>query len=163
MRGTCLAFGYYKNPEKTREAFMQNPLNDAYPEMIYRTGDLATINEHGEMVFACRKDFRIKHRGIRIELGEIETALSSVDNIGAVCCLHDGDKDCIIAIWDGPAEWEDIHQHVKKLLPEYMLPERGIHLDAMPYNLNGKIDRNKLKDYLTVKQDADMDSAEKGI
>ena len=42
----------------------------------------------------------------------------------------------------------DIHQHVKKLLPEYMLPERGIHLDAMPYNLNGKIDRNKLKNYL---------------
>lgn len=51
VRGTCLSVGYYKNPEKTQAAFVQNPLNDRYEERIYRTGDLASYNEYGELVY----------------------------------------------------------------------------------------------------------------
>ena len=72
VRGTSLAMGYYNNPEKTASAFVQNPLNHAYPETIYRTGDVVVINERGEIVFKGRKDTLIKHMGYRTELGEIE-------------------------------------------------------------------------------------------
>lgn len=44
-RGSFLAMGYYNNPEKTKEVFVQNPLNTAYPEIIYKTGDLVKLNE----------------------------------------------------------------------------------------------------------------------
>lgn len=58
VRGTSLAMGYYNNPEKTRSAFVQNPLNKAVPEIIYRTGDLVRYNEYREIIYISRKDFR---------------------------------------------------------------------------------------------------------
>ncbi|MDE6056354.1 MAG: amino acid adenylation domain-containing protein, partial [Lachnospiraceae bacterium] len=88
IKGTCLAIGYYRNPEKTKQAFIQNPLNDRYEEKIYRTGDLAAYNEYGELMYLGRKDYQIKHMGHRIELGEIETAASSLDDISRCCCLY---------------------------------------------------------------------------
>ena len=63
VRGAFLAYGYYKNPENTAEVLVQNPLNDAYPEIIYRTGDLVKYNEYGELIYICRKVFQIKHMG----------------------------------------------------------------------------------------------------
>ena len=89
VRGTSLAMGYYNNPEKTRSAFVQNPLNKAVPEIIYRTGDLVRYNEYREIIYISRKDFQIKHLGHRIELGEIETAISSLEEVTLNCCLYD--------------------------------------------------------------------------
>ena len=64
--------------KRQAEAFVQNPLNKAYPELIYRTGDLARYNEEGDLVFLSRKDYQIKHMGHRIELGEIELIAKDV-------------------------------------------------------------------------------------
>ncbi|MDE6722744.1 MAG: AMP-binding protein, partial [Eubacterium sp.] len=61
VRGTALALGYYASTEQTAKSFVQNPLNNHYPELIYRTGDLAVYNENGELVFSGRKDFQIKY------------------------------------------------------------------------------------------------------
>ena len=62
-----LFIGYFNNPEKTAEVFVQNPLNKAYPELIYRTGDIGRINERGELVFVSRKDSQIKHWALTID------------------------------------------------------------------------------------------------
>ena len=94
VRGTGVATGYYKNPEKTAQAFVQNPLNDAYEEKIYRTGDLVEYNEYHELIYLSRKDFQIKHMGHRIELGEIETAVSSLEDITMNCCLRKMARKC---------------------------------------------------------------------
>ena len=67
--------GYYNDKEKTELAFVQNPLNKSYPELIYKTGDIVSINKFGEIEFKGRKDSLIKHLGYRIELGEIEHVL----------------------------------------------------------------------------------------
>lgn len=84
VRGTSLAMGYYNNPEKTKSAFVQNPLNKAYPEIIYRTGDIVYFNERKEIIFKGRKDSLIKHSGYRVELTEVEhvivNTLKLVDN-----------------------------------------------------------------------------------
>lgn len=148
VRGTSLSLGYYNNPEKTREAFVQNPLNAAYPELIYRTGDLVRYNERGELLYLCRKDFQIKHLGHRIELGEIETAASSLEGIAVCCCLYDEARSRIVLFVEGQQELSDIRDKLSELLPEYMLPGRLICVDAMPMNDNGKIDRVKLKEML---------------
>ncbi len=150
VRGTGLASGYYNAPEKTAEAFVQNPLNHAYPEIIYRTGDLAQWNEYGELVYLSRKDFQIKHMGRRIELGEIETALLSLEEIESGCCLYDGKKSSIVAVYKGMLAEKELRNRLLKLLPEYMMPNSWHHVEAMPLNLNGKIDRQKLKEmYIT--------------
>lgn len=149
IRGSFLACGYYKNPEKTNEVFIQNPLNDKYPELVYCTGDLVYWNENRELVYASRKDFQIKHMGNRIELGEIENAMSSLNDVDMCCCLYNSQKDQIIAVYTGNLEKKQMNKMLIKKLPRYMLPNVYEKIDNMPLNLNGKIDRIKLKeDYI---------------
>lgn len=148
VRGTSLALGYYNNPEKTAQVFVQNPLNKSYTEIIYRTGDLAKYNERGEILYVSRKDFQIKHMGHRIELGEIETAVSSLENISLCCCIYDSVKSKIVLFYQGQADKSYIVENIKFILPKYMLPNVFINLDEMPINSNGKIDRLKLKELL---------------
>ncbi|MCI6164853.1 MAG: amino acid adenylation domain-containing protein [Lachnospira sp.] len=146
VRGIGLANGYYNAPEKTAEVFVRNPLNKLYNETIYRTGDLARKNEYGEFVYISRKDFQIKHLGRRIELGEIETAISSIEEIDSCCCLYNHKKSKIVMIYQGNILENDVVDHLKELVPDYMLPNIKIKLDAMPLNLNGKVDRHKLEE-----------------
>ena len=148
VRGTSLALGYYNNPEKTREAFVQNPLNPHVPELIYRTGDIVKYNERGELIYLARKDFQVKHLGHRIELGEIETAVSSVEGVELCCCLYDEEHRKIVLFLDKPLEKVYINERISQLVPEYMFPNRVIYLECFPLNANGKIDRAALKKLL---------------
>ena len=146
VRGTFLAHGYYNNWDKTEQVFVQNPLNPWYPELIYKTGDLVKKNERGEIIYLTRKDFQIKHMGYRIELGEIEAAVSAVDAVQACACVYDGQKDEIVLFYQGTEMTErEMIASVKDKLPAYMHPNRIIHLQVMPHNANGKIDRVALK------------------
>lgn len=145
VRGASVAYGYYKNPEKTKEAFVQNPLQDYYEEKVYRTGDLVHYNELGEIIYVSRKDFQIKHMGYRIEIGEIETAASALDQIDRVCCLYDTDNSEIVLFYTGKIDSKEIKKSIKKKVPKYMVPTRYISVEEMPLNLNGKIDRGQLK------------------
>lgn len=148
VRGTSLSMGYYNNPEKTREAFVQNPLNQAVPELIYRTGDIVKYNERGELLYLSRKDFQIKHMGHRIELGEIETAVSSLEEISQNCCLYDEKHQKIVLFIEEELDKAYINEKISHLVPEYMLPNKVIAVEKMPINANGKIDRVKLKEYI---------------
>lgn len=148
VRGTALSMGYYNNPEKTQEVFVQNPLNSYYPELIYRTGDLVRYNEYGEMIYLSRKDYQVKHMGRRIELGEIETAVSSLDQISLCCCLYDVVRQNIVLFIEGELGKDEIISGISHMVPEYMLPNRVVLLKEMPINANGKIDRVALKKLL---------------
>ena len=145
VRGSGVSYGYYNDIEKTTEAFVQNPLNKTYKGIIYRTGDLGKYNSYGELIYVCRKDLQIKHKGHRIELGEIETACSSLKGIEENCCLYDSEKMRIVLFYVGDLEGKEVIEKLKKLLPDYMVPGKRIQLQFMPHNLNGKIDRQQLK------------------
>lgn len=148
VRGRCLALGYYDQPEKTAEAFIQNPLNPHYPEKIYKTGDIARYNARGEIIFLARKDHQIKHMGHRIELGEIETAVGSIDLIEAGACLYDEETQRILLFYCGAeATQAYILKRLRDKVPKYMFPNVMIKLEKMPTTLNGKIDRIALKEY----------------
>ncbi len=148
VRGSSLALGYYNDPEKTALAFVQNPLNKAYPEKIYRTGDIVYYNERGELIYKGRKDFQIKHMGYRIELGEIETAILGINGVDNACILYDSENKNIVLIYESSVKitQKEILLALHSKLPKYMLPTKFILLDDMPLNINGKIDRNKLKE-----------------
>ncbi len=143
-RGSFLASGYYKNPEKTEKAFVQNPLNKAYPEIIYKTGDIVKYNDKGEIIYISRKDFQIKHMGYRIELGEIENAINNSKGINTCACIYDSENDWIIAFYQGEATQEELLKEIKQKIPAYMVPNKVNKIDRMPYNANGKIDRKEL-------------------
>lgn len=147
VRGSFLASGYYDNPQKTKEVFVQNPLNPHYRDIIYRTGDLVKYNDRGELVYITRKDFQIKHQGYRIELGEIETAVSAVKDVYECSCIYDSAKQLIVLFCAGESlTAKDILIGVKDLLPKYMTPNKIFFLNDMPHNANGKIDKKKLQE-----------------
>ena len=148
VRGDSLAYGYYNMPEKTAEVFVQNPLNPHFPDTIYRTGDLVEYNAFGELEYAGRKDFQIKHMGHRIELGEIEANVSSLDDVEENACFYDTKKQRIVLYYSGKAEEKGIKESLKALVPDYMIPGKVIRMNPMPHNLNGKVDRAALKAHL---------------
>ena len=145
VRGSFLASGYYANLEKTKEVFVQNPLNKNYPEIVYKTGDIVKYNEQGELLYISRKDYQIKHLGYRIELGEIEKNIYGIDGVVLCACIYDNDNDKIVLFYQGNIEEEKIAKEANSKLLSYMRPNKYIKLDTMPYNSNGKIDRKKLK------------------
>lgn len=146
VRGAFLADGYYNDSEKTASAFINNPLNKHYPEKVYRTGDIAKLNEKGELIYINRRDFQIKRMGYRIELGEIETAANSLCGVSSAAAIYEQKKEKIILIYEGRERDESkIKSAVCGKLPEYMYPDKVIRVDFMPLNSNGKTDRAMLR------------------
>lgn len=147
VKGSCLALGYYHNEEKTKEAFVQNPLNKYYPERIYRTGDLGYYDKEGNLFFASRRDFQIKHMGHRIELGEIEVAVNALDFVDVGCCIFDEKKEKIILCYQAKEACDkQIIRELARVLPKFMWPQKFKHFEQLPMNKNSKLDRVLLKE-----------------
>lgn len=154
IAGVGLSPGYWRDEEKTAEAFQPHPFASDRRERIYRTGDLATEGEDGLFYFHGRIDSQIKSRGYRIELGEIETAIDSLGLVSDCVVLGvsaDGFQGTAICCAYIPPSDRPIPPHVLRsallpVLPTYMLPSRWRSFDVFPMNANGKVDRRNLRD-----------------
>ena len=144
VKGTCLALGYFNNKEQTNSRFVQNPLNDKYIDMIYKTGDLGEYNKDGEIVFLGRKDFQIKHMGHRIELEEIERAMEKVNGVERSCCIFNEQKGKLYGFYVGNTEKDEVIKYLKENLPVFMVPNKITQIEKFPITKNGKIDRKEL-------------------
>ena len=141
--GESLANGYYKEPEQTAEKFVLYPV-DGTEQRMYRTGDLGSYDEEGNIIFAGRKDFQIKHMGHRIELGEIEAAMDKVPEIVRSCCIFDTVKSKIVAFYEGDIERRPLAKALGQYVPAFMVPNVFRQVERMPLTKNGKIDRKAL-------------------
>jgi len=139
IRGSCLSPGYFGDAEKTAGVFVQNPLS-AFPDTIYKTGDLGRHGIDGELYYIGRRDHQIKHMGYRIELAEIELVANGCEDVGLACAIFDSDESKIILYYVGDAA-SSVKAYLKTNLPRYMLPQKIIQLDEMPQTPGGKIDR----------------------
>lgn len=145
VRGTCVGLGYYNNPSETAKVFVQNPLNNRYIDIIYRTKDLAYYDDNGDLVFAGRKDFQIKYQGHRIELEEIEGSIGELDGVIRAVVLFNEHKQKLIGFYVGNSEEKELLEALRIKLPSYMIPSRLIKKDEFILNKNGKIDRKLLE------------------
>ena len=149
ITGASLARGYLNQEELTKEKFIASSFNEG--ERLYKTGDLGRWTKDGNIEFAGRKDDQVKVRGYRIELGEIEHALLINEQIKEVVVHtkeNQNNQKEIVAYYTSETEQNSVslRNQLKKTLPDYMLPVHYIHLDSIPLNANGKIDKNLLPD-----------------
>ncbi len=144
VSGSSLALGYYRDPVKTREVFVQNPLNNRYAETVYRTGDLGKYDDTGVLFYTSRKDFQIKHMGQRIELSDIDVSAMSIDGVSRACSIYDDKHKKIILFYTGDISREELSEEIHGKLPSFMIPNKTVKLEELPLNKNGKIDRNAL-------------------
>ena len=123
IKGIGVSMGYYGDEGRTVENFVQNPLNNKYHEIIYRTGDLGKYNERQEVIYVGRKDYQIKHQGYRIELGEIEAISDAIVGVDKTCALYDDENKKIVlfcSISGTDITEKKIYMSLKDRLPRYM-------------------------------------------
>lgn len=144
VSGTCVALGYFNNHTQTESHFVQNPLQNNYNEIIYRTGDLAYYNDDNDLIFNGRVDFQIKYQGHRIELEEIEKALMDFEEVTRACVLFEEEKSKLYGFYIGKIDKKELRSKLEQKLPSFMIPTKLIELDEFPITNNGKIDRKKL-------------------
>lgn len=149
LLGPSVGKGYYNDPERTAAAFVQNPLNPHYREIMYRTGDLACLNPaDGKLHIQGRRDNQIKHMGYRIELEEIETALHRLDYVSEAAALHSNasglSRIVVVIASEVDIAPETVRLDLAALIPDYMIPSVIHREEALPKNPNGKVDRRRL-------------------
>ncbi|MGI1848009.1 amino acid adenylation domain-containing protein, partial [Rhodococcus sp. SJ] len=150
IAGAQLARGYHGRADLSADRFVANPFGPAGSRM-YRTGDIVRLRPDGELDYVERADFQVKVRGFRIELGEIETVLRGRDEVDAAVVVAKSDPvtgDTLIG-YVVPAtgrqiDVDDVRRDLASALPSYMVPAVLVVLDALPLNVNGKIDRRAL-------------------
>jgi natural product biosynthesis luciferase-like monooxygenase protein len=147
--GKGVVRGYWNRPELTAERFVSHPVHEG--ERVYRTGDLVRYRSDGRLDFLGRLDHQVKVRGHRIELGEIETLIRDHANVreAVVVAREDvpGDKRLVGYVVPGRQTSTlegDLKDALRVRLPEWMVPQHIVALDALPLNPNGKTDRKAL-------------------
>jgi acyl-CoA synthetase (AMP-forming)/AMP-acid ligase II len=151
VRGPSLMQGYLGQPEKTAKVLVPNQFNSGYKEIVYRTGDMVTVDADGNYSFIGRQDGMIKTRGYRVELGEIETVLYGHPAIkeAAALAIPDelvGNRLCAVITLHAGATLsrEELLAFCSRKLPAYMLPDMVDFRESIPKTSTGKIDRVNL-------------------
>ena len=148
LLGPNVGKGYYNDPARTAAAFVQNPRHDAFPEIMYKTGDLVRLDPADGKLYICgRKDNQIKHMGYRIELEEIESALHCLEHVSEAVVLHSNTngRSRIVAIVAGEEfDSNTMRLDLKQIIPAYMIPSVFYREDVLPKSPNGKVDRRSL-------------------
>ena len=157
--GNCLAQGYTEE-EKTKEKFVDNPFKDG--ELLYKTGDLAKLYSNGVMEYFGRIDFQVKLNGYRIELGEIQSSLLThplIKDAFSTLLTIDG-HHMLCAYYVAEKEISNLEQYLVDFLPNYMIPNHFIKVNAIPLTINGKVNKSSLpipkkeiKEYVAPKND----------
>ncbi|KIZ17550.1 amino acid adenylation domain-containing protein [Streptomyces natalensis] len=149
LAGPGLSPGYLGMPDVTRERFVEYEIDGAR-QRLYRTGDRAYLSEDGNLVFQGRLDDQVKINGFRIELGEIAHHLGRHPDVKqshvTVRPHATGGKELLAFVvpTGDHCTAESIREHLRRSLPEYMVPTR-IHLaDGLPLSATGKVDRRAL-------------------
>ncbi|MEV6277727.1 non-ribosomal peptide synthase/polyketide synthase [Nocardia sp. NPDC051832] len=151
LAGVQVARGYHGRAELTAERFVAAPYGPAGDRM-YRTGDLVRRDRNGVLEYLGRSDFQVKLRGQRIELGEIEAALRAVPEVraAAVRIFAAAAGEMLVAYVESPLAEQDLPavlgDHLRAVLPSYMVPSAYLALDALPLTSSGKLDRKGLPD-----------------
>jgi len=140
VSGSIVSLGYYKNEGATKKAFIQNPLNSSYREIIYRTGDYGRYNNDGLLEYCGRIDRQIKLLGHRIELEELEAIGKSIAGVDECISIFDKIKETLYFVYVGDASPRDISLFFRKRIPSYMIPRKIIQADKLEKLPNGKID-----------------------
>ncbi len=145
--GDGVARGYLGRPELTAEKFVPDPFAPEPGARMYRTGDRVRWNADARLEFMGRQDDQVKLRGFRIEMGEVEGAAAAYPGVRQTRVIvredEPGDKR-LVAYVVGEVETEGLRAHLRRSLPEYMVPGAFVVLESIPLTANGKVDRGAL-------------------
>jgi len=148
--GAGLARGYLRRPELTEQRFIPDHVTGRKGARLYKTGDLARFLPGRDIEYLGRIDHQVKIRGFRIELGEIESVLLQHPAVRSAVVMAREDEPGVkrlaaYLVTSQPApEVSVLREHLKKKVPDYMVPAAFVFLDSLPLTASGKVDRKAL-------------------
>jgi amino acid adenylation domain-containing protein len=149
--GIQLAREYLNRPDLTAEKFIHDPYGSSPDARLYKTGDLARVMPDASVEYLGRIDHQVKIRGFRIELGEIEIALGECPGVAQSVVMAREDEPgnkrlvaYILRAGDQPPDEDQMREHLRQKLPEYMVPSAFVIMEDFPLSSNGKVDRKAL-------------------
>jgi amino acid adenylation domain-containing protein/thioester reductase-like protein len=153
--GACLGSGYFRDPDRTAEAFIANPFPEIPGDRLYRTGDLGLFDAGGMVRFLGRRDFQVKIGGVRVELGEIETVALACPHVRQAKVLVAQQQTrkslALFAVGDSDLDEECLREHMRRTLPRTSLPRLYFVLPDMPVTDHGKVDHRRLRALLDLR------------
>lgn len=152
-----LSTGYYHDEAMTRNRFLDCPFEKG--GRMFRTGDFARVLPSGDMLFCGRRDDMVKLRGVRINTSEVENAAMSCDGVTLAVALLSG-KGILCLLHSGTADDQSLAAQLKGRLPARMMPGRFLHVESIPVNTHGKVDRAGLKKLLEGSEGSMSDPAQ---
>jgi amino acid adenylation domain-containing protein len=148
LTGDQLTSGYWKNPQKNKEAFFTLEIT-GIEKTFYRTGDIAFQDDENDFVFSGRIDNQVKIQGFRVELSEIEhhaREFAKHNQVTAIAYQNKiGNQQIHLFVEDYNGSSDDLENYLKLKLPQYMVPSSISTIRLFPLNVNGKVDRKTLK------------------
>ena len=171
--GIGVARGYRRRPELTSARFVADPFRRT--ERMYKTGDVGRWRDDGVLEYLGRNDHQVKIRGYRIECGEIEAQIGNHPHVSDAVVVARGEESeekFLVAYFCPRGEHRPtvrtLHNHIRAILPEYMIPRAYVMLEKLPMTPNGKIDRQSLpapgpEAFLSAKYESPVGDAEKAV
>lgn len=149
--GAGLGRGYLNRPGLTEERFIPHPFSNNPEARLYKTGDVARYLLNRDLEYLGRVDQQVQIRGFRVEPGEIESVLAEHHAVSQALAVvweeQPGDQRLIayfVPASDHTVTTTELRRHFRTKLPEYMIPQHIMSLDAVPLTPNGKVDRRAL-------------------
>lgn len=153
VSGKQVTSGYWKNPERNKEAFKMVDYNGG-PQRFYKTGDLCMQDDEGDILYFGRLDYQVKIQGYRIELGEIEFhAREAIGGKNAVAFVYEGhgeSKEIAMCLEIDSFDEGAVFSFLRRKLPEYMVPSKIFSVEKFPLNTSDKVDRKKIRSMMAT-------------
>lgn len=164
IRTPYRSFGYYGEPELTKQVFVPNPFSNDPNDLVHKTGDYGRLLKTGDLEHLGRRDQQVQIRGVRVELGEIENLLRAHHAVADVAVIDRDDASgnkflvAYVTMTNGTGS-EALRQYLTERLPQTMLPSAFVQLTQLPRTLNGKIDRKALPALETIHAEREIGDA----
>lgn len=154
--GIGLSPGYWRDPDRTRAAFVRDPRSEDHSRRLYRTGDRGRLGPDGLVHFLGRADFQIKTSGYRVEPAEVENAVLELNEVAACAVVAVTVDDfsgsavgCVYVSSNGDSLHPgEMKKRLNDRLPAYMVPSRWLVVDELPLDSRGKVDRTRARSLL---------------
>jgi len=164
IRTPYRSFGYYNEPELTKQVFVPNPFSNDPTDVVHKTGDYGRLLKTGDLEHLGRRDQQVQIRGVRVELGEIENLLRAHHAVADVTVIDRDDAEgnkflvAYVTMANGAGSGV-LREYLSHQLPETMLPSAFVELDQLPRTLNGKIDRKALPALEVLQANRELEDA----